>query len=163
MGNNKVKAVGVILVILAIAFTFFMLTGKDDGRKPEEPDINETETLTESERESLVMEINENADDRADIDDETARKIMNLQINIPDVIRDTYFDGNTEKLEEELTDYLVENDFYLDVTRANCQYEVTVDHFKKIVYLEFSVDDGYGTHITVEYDQNDGWLKFNYY
>lgn len=159
--KNK-KIIGVILVAAAIATAVFFFVGKEKEAESV-PSEDSTAVVSEMEREKMLSEINESANDAIDMDKETAKKVMNLEIAISDEIADIYFDGDTRFLEEELKNYLIEEDFTLDITWAKCNGTVTWDHTHNIIYLDFKLNDGLKTTVTAKYYKTRGYVKFNYY
>lgn len=167
MRNRKSILFGIILIaaaILIVVFFFIGSFGNDEQATSENgSDVENSAELAEQERDALIAEINSNANDATDLDEETAKAIMNLEIIIPDAISNMYFDGDTSQLCKELEQYLIDEDFYMNVTRAKCNHTVTMDHRNNVVYLDFSINDKLGTTVTVKWYKDRGTYKFNYY
>lgn len=164
MKNRKI--IGIILIAAAVitAVFFFVENNKDEEDLPNLPtEDNSAAAVSEMEREKMLSEINENATDEKDMDKETAEKVMQLDINIPQEIAEIYFDGDTRFFEEELKDYLIEEDFTLDIAWAKCNQTVTWDHLHNIIYLDFTLNDGLKTTVTAKYYKTKGYVRFNYY
>lgn len=155
--------IGAILIVLAIVVVImFTAFGADENENVQEK-VSEDVAVSELERQQMLTEINKNANDATDMDEKTAKKIMNLEIAIPDEIAEVYFDGDTSFFCEELEKYLVEEDFALDITWAKCNQTVTWDHLKGIVYLDLTLNDNMKTTVTAQYYRDDEYVKFNYY
>lgn len=163
----KKKNVFIGSALIAVAIIIFLLFVVFDGinsTSSASENVEDSEAaLAQAEREALLAELNSKASDAEDLDTDTAKVIMNLEVNIPDSIAEMYLDGDTERLSKELENYLAEEDFSLDVTWAKCSNIVTMDHLHNIIYMEFSINDGMGTTVTVEYRKDKGIFKFNYY
>lgn len=161
MRNRKI--IGIILIAAAAIIAVFFFVEKEKVAEYVPSEDNVAEAVSEMEREKMLTEINESANDRADMDNETAEKVMNLEIAISDEIADIYFDGDTRFLEEELKKYLIDEDFALDISWAKCNGTVTWDHTHNIVYLDFRLNDGLKTTVTAKYYKTKGYVSFNYY
>ena len=86
---------------------------------------------------------------------------MTGRIVITDEILDLYLDGNVEKLQEEMENFLVEYDFYMDVTKATCTQIVTMDYKKDVAHIEFKLNDPARTILTLEYKEHNKY-EFNF-
>lgn len=161
MKNRKI--IGIILIIAAVITAVFFLVGNHKDEEYPQAEDNAATAVSEMEREKMLTEINESANDATDMDRETAEKLLKLDINIPQEIAEIYFDGDTRLLEEELKDYLIEEDFTLDITWAKCNQTVTWDHLHNIIYLDFTLNDGLKTTVTAKYYKTKGYFRFNYY
>lgn len=161
MRNRKI--IGIILIAAAAITAVFFFVEKENTAEYVPSEDNVAKAVSEMEREKMLTEINSNANDAVDMDKETAEKVMNLEIAISDEIADIYFDGDTRFLEEELKNYLIEEDFILDITWAKCNGTVTWDHTHNIIYLDFRLNDGLKTTVTAKYYKTRGYVKFNYY
>lgn len=155
--------IGAILIVLAIAVVIMFTAFGADEDENVPKDVMDNAAVSDLERQQMLTEINANANDATDMDEETAKKIMNLEIAIPDEISEVYFNGDTRHFCEELEKYLVEEDFALDITWAKCNQTVTWDHLKNIVYLDFTLNDNMKTTVTAQYYRDDEYVKFNYY
>ena len=159
--RRKNIIIGTLLIVAAVLVVVFFLVSNCDIEEPaitEEPN-----TITQLEREALKADLNSNANDEKDLDAETAKQIMNLEVNIPESIENMYFDGDTKLLRETLAQFLIEEDFYMDITWAKCSQTVTMDHLKNIIYLEFSLNDPMHSTVTVTCYMDRGYYDLNYY
>lgn len=146
-----------LLIIVGIG-VYFLLPEKEEPEKNGQEGIAQ---LEEAERKALMNEIDSTATGDTDIDEETAKTVMGLNVTIFDEILDRYLDGNRERLVSEMENFLVEHDFYMDVTKAICTQIVTMDYKKDIAYIEFELNDPARTILTLEY-KNHSKYDFNF-
>lgn len=146
-----------ILIIVGIGICFFL----PEKEEPAESSQKEAVQLEEEERKALMNEINSTATGDADIDEETAKAVMGLNVTVSDEILERYLDGNRETLVSEMENFLVEYDFYMDVTKATCTQIVTMDYKKDIAYIEFILNDPARTVLTLEYKDHSKY-DFNF-
>lgn len=165
MENPKTrKWIGILLLVFALCLVGFCVKSLLPGSDEDVPtNVNQSEELSEEEREAMLNEINAKANDVKDIEPEKAKEIMGLQVEIPEEIAELYIEGNTEKLKAEMEDFLVEYDFYADVTKAVCTQIVTRDYKKEVSYLEFKLNDRAKTILTVEYRSDKDRFIFNFH
>lgn len=111
--------------------------------------------LTESEKEGLM-----NGSGASDVDPDVALKQMDLKINMPQGIADKI---DTEKFKNELSNYLVEQDFWGSTHTATSDGFLTWDVEKNVIYLTFDLDDPGNSHVEVTYYVEHNNYEFNYH
>ena len=159
--QRKAGVVAIILGILLVAGVgiYFLLSGGE--KEPAESVKTEEAQLDDAEREALIGEIDRAATGDEDIDPEKAKTVMGLKVVISDEILELYLNGDQESLVREMEDFLVEYDFYMDVTKASCTGIVTMDYKKDIAYLEFKLNDPARTILTLEFKDHKNYA-FNF-
>lgn len=167
MNNERTqRKIGIIAVILGIILIagiglYFLFSDNSDVKEPLPDNGEQEEQIDKVKRQAMIDEINADAGGEEDIDTEKAKTVMGLRIVIADEILDLYLDGNAEKLQEEMKNFLVEYDFYMDVTKATCTQIITMDYKKEIAYIEFKLNDPARTILTLEY-KDHGKYEFNF-
>ncbi|MCI5688066.1 MAG: hypothetical protein MR303_06225 [Emergencia sp.] len=167
MNNERTqRKIGIIAVILGIILIagiglYFLFSDNSDVKEPLPDNGEQEEQIDKVKRQAMIDEINADAGGEEDIDTEKAKTVMGLRIVIADEILDLYLDGNAEKLQEEMENFLVEYDFYMDVTKATCTQIITMDYKKEIAYIEFKLNDPARTILTLEY-KDHGKYEFNF-
>lgn len=167
MNNERTqRKIGIIAVILGIILIagiglYFLFSDNSDAKEPLPDNGEQEEQIDKAKRQAMIDEINADAGGEEDIDTEKAKTVMGLRIVIADEILDLYLDGNAEKLQEEMKNFLVEYDFYMDVTKATCTQIITMDYKKEIAYIEFKLNDPARTILTLEY-KDHGKYEFNF-
>ena len=161
--QRKIGIMAVILGIILIAGTglYFLFSDDSDAEKQLSDSADQTEQIDKEMRQALIDEINADASGEEEIDKEKAKTVMGLRIVITDEILDLYLDGNVEKLQEEMENFLVEYDFYMDVTKATCTQIVTMDYKKDVAHIEFKLNDPARTILTLEYKEHNKY-EFNF-
>ena len=101
------------------------------------------------------------ANDASDVDPKQAAKKMNLQIQMEPETKKRVPD--LQELKEELTDYLIQEDFYTDVTRAISTNVVTDDYNQQIRIFSFTLNNPDQTPLDAVYDRQTGTYTFTYY
>lgn len=101
------------------------------------------------------------ANDASEIDPKQAAKKMNLQIQMEPEAKKRVPD--LQELKEELTDYLIQEDFYTDVTRAISTNIVTDDYNQQIRIFSFTLNNPDQTPLDAVYDRQTGTYTFTYY
>lgn len=159
--QRKAGMIAIILGILMVAGIgiYFLLSG--DEKEPAESGKTGEAQLNDAEREALIGEIDAAATGDEDIDPEKAKTVMGLKVVISDEILELYLNGDQESLTREMEDFLVEYDFYMDVTKARCTGIVTMDYPKDIAYLEFKLNDPARTILTLEFRDHRKY-EFNF-
>ncbi|NCF00523.1 hypothetical protein [Emergencia sp. 1XD21-10] len=167
MNNERTqRKIGIIAVILGIILIagiglYFLFSDNSDVKEPLPDNGEQEEQIDKVKRQAMIDEINADAGGEEDIDTEKAKTVMGLRIVIADEILDLYLDGNAEKLQEEMENFLVEYDFYMDVTKATCTQIITMDYKKEIAYIEFKLNDPARTILTLEYKEHNEY-EFNF-
>lgn len=159
--QRKAGVIAIILGVLLVAGVgiYFLLSGGE--KEPAESGQAGEAQLDDAEREALINEIDTKATGDEDIDPEKAKTVMGLKVVIPDEILELYLNGDQESLVREMEDFLVEYDFYMDVTKASCTGIVTMDYKKDIAYLEFKLNDPARTILTLEFRDHRKY-EFNF-
>lgn len=160
---DRKRMAGVIFTLLAMAIAAFFIRSilmPDADAKAEK---GEDAKLTETERNLIIEDLNINGDDSEDVDPDVAKKIMSLELAISDEITRDVLVGEKESLKKEMEDYLVANDFYMDVTKAVCTQEVTKNYLTKEIYMEFKLNDPARTIVSVQFRQGSSRFSFNFY
>ena len=101
------------------------------------------------------------ANDASEIDPKQAAGKMNLQIQMEPETKKRVPD--LQELKEELTDYLIQEDFYTDVTRAISTNVVTDDYNQQIRIFSFTLNNPDQTPLDAVYDRQTGTYTFTYY
>ena len=168
------KIIGVIAIILALAIAIgYAITAiKDDepasssenGQEREQPlpevDEEEPETEEDINKDPIPQDAAEGSIG-VDIDTETARQQMDLVISMLPEMEEEIPD--MAALKEEMEDYLIENDLWGSVTRAQSDFVIVKDYNKNTVQLEFELNDKAATHLIVKVDKNTGNIILNHY
>lgn len=159
--QRRAGLLAIILGILLVAGIgiHFLLSGSGEKAPTESGQAGETQ-LDAAEREALISEIDSTATGDEDIDPEKAKTVMGLKVVISDEILEL-LDDDEESLVREMEDFLVEYDFYMDVTKATCTQVVTMDYKKDIAYIEFKLNDPAKTILTLEYKDHSKY-EFNF-
>ncbi|MGF6376712.1 hypothetical protein M2140_001790 [Clostridiales Family XIII bacterium PM5-7] len=149
---NRKKMIGIGLVVVAIAVVLYaginFLKDDDAGKEVGKDNLSGVEeTLSGS--------------DEKDIDVEAAEEMMKLTVVIPEKVGELIPDRKA--LENEITNYLIEQDFYEDVTRANGANSVTQDFDKNLLILSFRLNDKVRTTLDVTIDISRDSYDFNFY
>lgn len=149
---NRKKMIGIGLVVVAIAVVLYaginFLKDDDAGKEVGKDNLSGVEeTLSGS--------------DEKDIDVEAAKEKMKLTVVIPEKVGELIPDRKA--LENEITNYLIEQDFYEDVTRANGANSVTQDFDKNLLILSFRLNDKVRTTLDVTIDISRDSYDFNFY
>lgn len=149
---NRKKMFGIGLVVVAIAVVLYaginFLKDDDAGKEVGKDNLSGVEeTLSGS--------------DEKDIDVEAAKEKMKLTVVIPEKVGELIPDRKA--LENEITNYLIEQDFYEDVTRANGANSVTQDFDKNLLILSFRLNDKVRTTLDVTIDISRDSYDFNFY
>lgn len=167
MNNEQTqRKIGIMAVILGIILIvgiglYFFFSDDNDAEKQLSDSAGQAEQIDKTKRQALIDEINADAGGEEEIDEEKAKTVMGLRIVITDEILNLYLDGNVEKLQKEMENFLVEYDFYMDVTKATCTQIVTMDYKKDVAYIEFKLNDPARTILTLEYKEHDKY-EFNF-
>ena len=161
--QRKIGIMAVILGIILIAGIglYFFFSDDNDAEKQLSDSADQTEQIDKEMRQALIDEINADASGEEEIDEKKAKTVMGLRIVITDEILNLYLDGNVEKLQEKMENFLVEYDFYMDVTKATCTQIVTMDYKKDVAHIEFKLNDPARTILTLEYKEHNKY-EFNF-
>ena len=160
---DKRRIAGLILIALAVLIVIFLIRSIVFGNEMAEDEPKKENNLTETERNLIIEDLNLNGDDAEDVNPDIAKKIMNLEVVISDEIVKDCLPEQEEKLTREMENFLVENDFYMDVTKASCTQEVTKNYLTKEIYMEFKLNDPARTIVSVEFRQGSSRFSFNFY
>ena len=148
MNNNRMKIIGVVLIIIALVFLGFSIKN-----------IFFKEEIKETQKEEITLE-DLPANDSRDITEEEAKAVMNLQIQIPnEMIKELIPDMNYFKSEFER--WLTKEDYWSDVTRAKTDFVITKDYNHKKIFMTFFLNDHVKTEVQVTYDYNKNKYEFN--
>lgn len=173
--SNKAKTIGIIAIILALvtAIGYVIVFFNNDESAPfAEDKLESGQTLSEeagSEDTETAGDINqdpipqENAEGSIgmDIETEAARQKMDLEISmLPEMEEEI---PNMAALREAMEDYLIENDLWGSVTKAQSDFVTVKDYNKNTVQFEFELNDKAQTHLIVKFDKNTGNITLNHY
>ncbi len=167
MNNEQTqRKIGIMAVILGIILIvgiglYFFFSDDNDAEKQLSDSADQAEQIDKTKRQALIDEINADAGGEEEIDEEKAKTVMGLRIVITNEILNLYLDGNVEKLQKEMENFLVEYDFYMDVTKATCTQIVTMDYKKDVAHIEFKLNDPARTILTLEYKEHNEY-EFNF-
>ena len=156
------RMAGILLALLAVLVVVFFVRSLL-APKVQEQKVNQQGNLTETERNLLIEDLNLNGNDAEDVDPDVAKRIMHLEVVVSDEITEDVLLDQRENLTKEMEDYLVENDFYMDVTKAVCTQEVTKNYLTKEIYMEFKLNDPARTIVSVQFRQGSSRFSFNFY
>ena len=146
---DKQRLIGMLCVLCALfilGFTLRSCMANDDEEKKEFETEKETESI---------------AYDLYDVPTDEALAKMNLEIEMPEEIEEKIPSMDTFK--KQFENYLIEEDFWNDVTRATSDYIVTENFNKNTISMDFTLNDKTSTTIIVLIDKNSGNITFNYY
>lgn len=151
--ENKNRSLGILLIIVTIIFLVFSIMNLIEERKED----NLKREMIDQQTESILDE--ENASDVSDIDSEVARDNMSLKIEMIEDMKERIpdWDGFTRSFE----DYLIEEGFWGDVTRATSDGVLTEDYNKGSLVLTFTLNDPAQTTITAYFENNKTKVTFN--
>lgn len=158
--NPKFLGMIAILIGLILVGTAVNVLLSDDEEVQEEPGAVTEEKISDAERQSLINQLPQT--DEEDIEPEKAKKIMNLEVIMPDELAEMYLGDQYDRFVKEAEDFLVEYDFYMDTSRIVCTQLITVDYKKNITYLEFKMNNSARSIMTVEYRGNRDEFVFNF-
>ena len=167
MNNEQTqRKIGIMAVILGMILIvgiglYFFFSDDNDAEKQLSDSADQAEQIDKTKRQALIDEINADAGGEEEIDEEKAKTVMGLRIVITNEILNLYLDGNVEKLQKEMENFLVEYDFYMDVTKATCTQIVTMDYKKDVAHIEFKLNDPARTILTLEYKEHNEY-EFNF-
>ena len=171
---GKAKIIGVIAIILALAIAMgYVITAINDNepassnasRQESEqtwPEVDEEEPAAEGEldQDPIPQDAAE-GNIGVDIEAEAARQQMELEISMLPEMEEEIPD--MAELKEEIEDYLIENDLWGSVTRAQSDFVIVKDYNKNTVQLEFELNDKAATHLIAKVDKNTGNITLNHY
>ena len=171
---GKAKVIGVIAIILALAIAIgYAITAINDdeqvssnesGQESEQtlPEVDEEEPAAEGElyQEPIPQDAAE-GNIGVDIKTETARQQMDLEISMLPEMEEEIPDMTS--LKAAMEDYLIENDLWGSVTRAQSDFVIVKDYNKNTVQLEFELNDKAATHLIAKVDKNTGNITLNHY
>lgn len=162
---DRKRMAGMLLTLIAMVIAAFFIRSilMPDADTDAKAEKREDTKLTETERNLIIEDLNINGDDSEDVDPDVAKKIMSLELAISDEITRDVLAGEKESLKKEMEDYLVANDFYMDVTKAVCTQEVTKNYLTKEIYMEFKLNDPARTIVSVQFRQGSSRFSFNFY
>ena len=156
--EDKRRIAGLILIVLAALIVIFLIRSIVLGNEVAGDEPKNENHVTETERNLLIEDLNLNGSDAEDVNPDVAKKIMNLEVVISDEIVKDCLPEQKEKLTREMENFLVENDFYMDVTKA-----VPKNYLTKEIYMEFKLNDPARTIVSVEFRQGSSRFSFNFY
>ena len=163
-GLDKRKLVGIAAIIMAaflvvVFATIFWGDGEPAKENKDAAANIETEdppAVTEDIDQSPIPE-GEGVIGEEDVD----RDSVHIEVRLLPEMEDEIPDMNA--LHKAIEDYIVENDLWVDVTRAQTDFVITKDYNKNTVQLEFLLDDRKETHIVVLIKKNTGDIALNHY
>ena len=171
-GKSKIIGVIAIILALAIAIGYAITAINDDEPASSNGSGQESEqTLPEADEEAPAVEgeldqspIPQDAAEGnigIDVETETARQQMDLEISMLPEMKEEIPD--MAELKEAMEEYLIENDLWGSVTRAQSDFVIVKDYNKDTVQLEFELNDKAATHLIVKVDKNTGNIALNHY
>ena len=157
------RMAGILLALLAVLVAVFFVRSLLAPKVQEQKANKQDQNIAETERNLLIEDLNLNGNDAEDVDTDVAKRIMHLEVVVSDEITEDVLLDQRENLTKEMEDYLVENDFYMDVTKAVCTQEVTKNYLTKEIYMEFKLNDPARTIVSVQFRQGSSRFSFNFY
>ena len=162
---DKRKLVGIAAIIMAaflvvVFATIFWGDGEPAKENKDAAANIETEdppAVTQEDIDQSPIPEGEGVIGEEDVD----RDSVHIEVRLLPEMEDEIPDMNA--LHKAIEDYIVENDLWVDVTRAQTDFVITKDYNKKTVQLEFLLDDRKETHIVVLIKKNTGDIALNHY
>lgn len=105
------------------------------------------------------FEANDKGNGLSDVDEDIAKNTMKLELEIPEEIKQII---DEERLYLEFEKFLVDDDFWADVTKATSDGSITQDFIRNQVILPFELNDKAKTKVNVIID-NDSVYTFNWF
>lgn len=163
--DRRKRIIGMALLFCAMILVGLLITTifPKDNTKNKGNSTQAEEQLDDARRQALIDEAERTGNDSQDIDPQKAKEMMGLKVVIPDQLVEYYLNGDKTALEQEMEEFLVEYDFYADVTKAVCTQTVTKDYKKGITNMEFRLNDQARTTLTLEYREDGHKYEFNFY
>lgn len=157
----KKKTLGMLVIAVGvIVLAFFLYTILSDSRK--EPSDNRT--ISEENREKIIENITQSANDSQDVDPKKAKQIMNLKIRCDfKEFEDRYFPKGFDELKEKVEELLVEKDLWLEVQEAQVEKDVYINYAKPSVMFLLELDNRYKHIVEVTYFYEDGMYELELY
>lgn len=175
--KNHKKAILIILFILVfVCFTIFEVTNFINNKK--EKNIESEKNVTESKIEmndetfeSQKITGNEILDpnklpqnDSRDVTLEEGRRVMHLKLIMPKAIKERIEEYDSyENFENEVTKYLVKNDFWSVCHEAKSEEYITEDYGSGLLMTSFKLDDPLKLTLEVTFNVNVREWSFNYH
>ena len=145
-----IRKVGLLIVFLVFFFVgvLFRNVVFDIGAKDEVAESTEK-----------PLQIENEANDESDISYAKAAATMDLEIDMPEEMKEKI---NYETFYKALESYLVKEDFWADVTVAASDYIYVEDLRTGEIVLTFELNDYYDTNVVVTVER-DGSYVFSHY
>ena len=162
---NKRKLLGIAAIVMAafliIVFASFFLKNNEESPDKEiqgaDGNVTEEVSPTPEELDQSPVPEGEGVIGEADVDrdsiDIDVRLLPEMEEEIPDL----------DAMKKAIVDYIVENDLWVGVTRAQTDFVITKDYNKNTVQLEFVLDDKSQTRIIVHINRAKGNITLNHY
>lgn len=145
--KKKQWGLGIVLIVLALCVAAYgALFGTEKQKEIAKEPTQISETL---------------ANDATQIETEAAKAAMKLKLVMDPSVEKVVPD--LKKLKDAFADYLVEEGFYTDVTKATCTNIVTWDYNQDTLILSFALNNPAQTPVDLVYEQKNDNYTFTYY
>lgn len=148
--GKKQWLLGIMLILVALGLASYgvwcLFVGTDNPKEAEKKQTQTVETL---------------ANDAGQIETEAAKAAMKLNLAMDPSVEKAVPD--LEELKEAFADYLVEEGFYTDVTKATCTNVVTWDYNQDTLILSFTLNNSDQTPVDLIYEPKTSEYTFTYY
>lgn len=145
--KKKIYLVLIFIILFVVGFLFKNVVFELGGEK-EEPLVDPTHQT-----------VSPMPNDEADIDHHDAAAVMQLEVEMPKELKERVdYDSFIEEFER----YLIDNDFWSDVTTATSDYMLVEDLKSGTVVMTFELNDYADTTVNVVVE-NGGIFTFSHY